>query len=318
MTRMWWGALLAAVCLAAPVSGFEAPSLVAPLLLPPTPRVLVFAPHPDDETIALGGLIHRLTHQRVRVDVVFVTNGDGYPDALGPVRHLGPPTGNDFIDLGRRRWREALDATHRLGVHRKAVHFLGFPDGGLAELWQAHWARPYTSPYTVQDHPPYPDAEDPGLDYEGMDLTSIMAHLIRRLRPTVVLMPHPGDTHLDHRHTSFFVTEALDTLRADHRLDPDPAVLTFLVHDYTWPPPLGQPTDMPGPPAERYGNTVWLETRLAPADAAAKRGALDAYQTQLAIMPDLLRKFLRPNELLGRVAPDVLVRIAAHHPNQSR
>jgi LmbE family N-acetylglucosaminyl deacetylase len=312
----WWGYLVvvACACVALAVASERPDGVVLPpLALSDQARVLVFAPHPDDETIAVGGLIHRLTHDRVRVDVVFVTNGDGYRDALGPVRHLGKPNGNDFIDLGKRRWREALEATHRLGVHRKQVHFLGFPDGGLAELWQAHWAQPYTSPYTVQDHPPYPDAEDPGLDYEGMDLTSIMAHLIRRLRPTVIVMPHPSDTHLDHAHTSYFVTEALDTLRADGRLDPDPQVLTFLVHDYTWPPALGIPVDMPAPPAERYGDTAWLETRLSPADLAAKKSALAAYETQLAVMPDLLHKFMRPNELFGRPDPDVLVRIAARH-----
>ncbi len=31
------------------------------------------------------------------------------------------------------------------------------------------------------------------------------------------------------------------------------------------------------------------------------------------VMPDLLHKFMRPNELFGRPDPDVLVRIAAHH-----
>lgn len=307
---MWWVILSMALVCALPAAALP------PLALPERPRVLVFAPHPDDETIAVGGLIHRLTRARARVDVVFVTNGDGYPDALGPIEHVGTPTGNDFIDLGRRRWREALHATHRLGVHRKQVHFLGFPDGGLAELWQAHWAQPYTSPYTVQDHPPYPDAEDPGLDYEGMDLTSIMAHLIRRLAPAVIVMPHPSDTHLDHAHTSYFVTEAIDTLRAQGRLDPEPQVLAFLVHDHAWPPPLPDPVNMPPPPVERYRDTAWLEVRLSPADVAAKREALAAYATQLAVMPGLLQKFVRPNEVLGRPDPDVLVRIAAYH--QSR
>src|SRR5207247_6384648 len=52
---------------------------VQPLTLPAHPRVLVFAPHPDDESLAAGGLITRLVHAGDAVRVVFVTNGDGYP-----------------------------------------------------------------------------------------------------------------------------------------------------------------------------------------------------------------------------------------------
>jgi hypothetical protein len=40
-------------------------------------RLMVFAPHPDDETLAAGGLIQRVLARDGQVRVVFVTNGDG-------------------------------------------------------------------------------------------------------------------------------------------------------------------------------------------------------------------------------------------------
>lgn len=89
------------------------------VLVAPTGRTIVVAPHPDDEALATGGLI---VHQRSRgreVVVVAVTDGDAaYPDWSD-------------VDLARIRRREQLDALHQLGVGRHAVHRLGVPDGDV-------------------------------------------------------------------------------------------------------------------------------------------------------------------------------------------
>ena len=39
--------------------------------------VLVIAPHPDDESLCCGGLIHMARRAGARVAIVWVTNGDG-------------------------------------------------------------------------------------------------------------------------------------------------------------------------------------------------------------------------------------------------
>ncbi len=52
------------------------PRVEVPAPLPGMERVLVIAPHPDDELLALGGTIAHLTGEGHQVLVVFVTNGD--------------------------------------------------------------------------------------------------------------------------------------------------------------------------------------------------------------------------------------------------
>jgi len=285
-------------------------SPVTPLALPARPRVVVFAPHPDDETIAVGGLLFRLALARVPLRVVFVTNGDGYRRALEQDFAVERPTDADYVALGELRQREALAALAHLGVPRRSVRFLGFPDGGLAELWRAHWLRthPYTSPYTKESSPP--DAE--GVGYDGQDLTSVVSGILRDFAPTVVVVPHPYDTHLDHAHTTYIVTEALSDLAASGVLAPAPIVLTYLVHYPRWPALRGPSFDRELPLGE-VPDTGWRETELAPAELAAKRAALEEYRSQLGVMNGFLRRFLCRNELFATIDPHVLLRIAAVH-----
>jgi len=293
-----------------PAASAAPSSSVAPLALPAHPRVAVFVPHPDDETVALGGLLYRLAQAHVPLQVVFVTNGDGYRRALEQDFEVKQPTDTDYVALGELRQREAIAALAHLGVRRRDVRFLGFPDGGLAELWRAHWLRthPYTSPYTKESSPP--DAE--GVGYDGQDLTSVVSGILRDFGPTVIVMPHPYDTHLDHAHASYFVTEALSSLAASGVLSPTPLVLTYLVHYPRWPALRGPSFDVELPLAE-VPDTRWRESELTAAELAAKRAALEEYRSQLGVMNGFLRHFLCRNELFATVDPHVLTRIAAVH-----
>jgi len=291
----------------------DATRLGEPLRLGHAARVVVVAPHPDDETIAAGGLIRRLVDAEATVHVVFVTSGDGYPDAVRASLHGRAPRPADYVAYGSMRRREALDAAHRLGLPRAAVHFLAFPDGGIDALWQAHWARdrPYTSPFTGSDSPPYPGVVDPHAEYDGQDLTAALSEVLADVHPTLVVMPHPDDVHLDHAATARFVVEAMERLTARHELPRDLELITYLVHDPFWPPTAAETATLP--PPRRIHDTAWLQFPLSAKEQAAKATALRAYASQLAFMPDLLARFLRPNELFGRVDPGVIARIASRH-----
>src|SRR5262249_29258529 len=176
----WWSLLGAVLGLACTAVAGSVPA--SPLAMPPDARVLVVSPHPDDETIAVGGLLYRLERAHVPVRVVFVTNGDGYHDAVTRVVPARTPTSADYLAFGRRREDEALTALAQLGAPRQDVRFLGFPDGGLEALWRCHWARAYTSPFTREDRPPY--RGNPSVEYEGRDLTGVLKNVMRAFHPT--------------------------------------------------------------------------------------------------------------------------------------
>jgi len=147
--------------------------------------------------------------------------------------------------------------------------------------------------------------------YDGQDLTRVVARILREFRPTVVVMPHPYDVHLDHAHTSYFVTEALENAEADGALA-KPRVLTYLVHHPSWPATL-PPTFDRFVPIGSLPDTAWTETELSPAELAAKRAALAEYRSQLEVMQGFLRNFLCRNELFATVDRRVLDRIASLH-----
>jgi len=80
-------------------------------------RVLVIAPHPDDETIGCGGTLARLA-PHCEVQVLLVTNGDGAG---------GLPPGASEV-----RKREMEQALRVLGVTRPLV-CMDEPDGGFVD-----------------------------------------------------------------------------------------------------------------------------------------------------------------------------------------
>jgi LmbE family N-acetylglucosaminyl deacetylase len=97
------------------------PTPPAILTAPPTGRVLILAPHPDDESLGCGGAIALHHRQGDRVTVVFATDG-GAGDPSGYYAGL------DYRGLRRE---EARRAASILGVDE--VVFWDYPDGRLSE-----------------------------------------------------------------------------------------------------------------------------------------------------------------------------------------
>src|SRR5262245_42602217 len=97
-------------------------------------RLLVLAPHPDDEALGAAGLMHRVKTAGGSVRVVLMTSGDAFPEGVMAAEHIRRPGPRDFRRYGSLRERETIAATAALGIDRAHVWFLGFPDEGMCPL----------------------------------------------------------------------------------------------------------------------------------------------------------------------------------------
>ena len=105
-------------------------------------RLMIFSPHPDDESLGAGGLIQRVLKAGGRVKVVFMTNGDGFPEGVEREDRISRPTAKNYTIYGEERRLEAVKAAITLGMKERDVIFLGFPDGGLTYIRLKFLAHP--------------------------------------------------------------------------------------------------------------------------------------------------------------------------------
>ncbi|OGD13952.1 hypothetical protein A2V47_07920 [Candidatus Atribacteria bacterium RBG_19FT_COMBO_35_14] len=111
-------------------------------------KVLVFSPHPDDETIACGGYIIESVQRGAEVKIVLVTDGDKH----------------GLRDL---RYSEFKTATSILGVPVDNLIFLNYPDGKLAQQSQTELEKVFQNQIDI--HNPdiilYPHPSDTHKDH---------------------------------------------------------------------------------------------------------------------------------------------------------
>lgn len=159
-------------------------------------RMLVVAPHPDDETLATGLLIQQVLAAGGKVSVLLLTSGDNNP---WPQRWLERRW--RIGDVGRQRWgqrryHEVVHALHSLGVAEASLHSLAWPDLGVTERLLA----------------------------EPREAVSAVAAVIAACRPNLIVFPALGDQHPDHSAAHVLVRLTL------HQQADKPQLLTYWVH----------------------------------------------------------------------------------------
>ncbi|MEO9078069.1 MAG: PIG-L family deacetylase, partial [Rhodanobacter sp.] len=159
-------------------------------------RLLVVAPHPDDESIATGLLIQQVRAAGGEVRIVLLTAGDNNPWPQRWLERRVVIGVNDRRRWGKRRLAEMQQSIACLGVPPDALHSLGWPDLGVT-----------------------------GLLLESTNhAVAALATVIGEFTPNLIALPSLADRHPDHSSAHVLVRLAL----CGHR--PRPVLLMYLVH----------------------------------------------------------------------------------------
>lgn len=128
-------------------------------------KVLVLAPHPDDDVFGLGGTITKLAKSGTAVTVAYFCDGSGGVEEEKihlQARISKLETRNrELIEI---RKKEAKEAGKILGINEQV--FFGYPDGKLAA---------------------------------GSAAVRALIDLLERVKPDIIFVPHFCDNHPDHR-----------------------------------------------------------------------------------------------------------------------
>lgn len=167
-------------------------------LAAPGASLMVTAPHPDDESLAAGGLMQRALEQGARVHIVYVTDGDNnpWPQRLLELRwSIGP---RERERWAARRREEAQRALSELRAESVVVHRLQWPDGGVTAK--------------LVDDTPAAIAQ--------------WRALLDEIAPTVLVLPDLADSHPDHGALHVLLELTLNAMPVERQ----PLCLCYLLH----------------------------------------------------------------------------------------
>ncbi len=263
-------------------------------------RIIVFAPHPDDEVIGCGGVIQECLAKKGAVYVVFLTNGDHNQFAFKAYTRKIILTPSDYIKLGEVRREESTKADRILGVSSDNLIFLGYPDFGTLTMWNDYWGakKPFRNFFTRRNFVPYADNPSYGEGYFPENIERDIRNILMEIRPSKIFITHPADQNPDHRALFNFVQLALLNCRDIEY----PEIYCYLVHSRGWPNPKGMlPDYVLEPPVDLRQSKNWVSFKLSIKQKNNKGIALDCFRSQLIGKKNWCFSFLRANEIFETI-----------------
>ncbi|MFH1198757.1 MAG: PIG-L family deacetylase [Candidatus Omnitrophota bacterium] len=264
-------------------------------------RILIMAPHPDDEAIACAGVIQQALKKRAAVKVLYLTNGDRNEFAFIVYEKRLVFRQGEFIHMGIKRMEESKKAMRLLGLSDKDLVFLGYPDGGTLNIFNRYWQakKPYCDILTHISKVPYKDNLSYGSVYTGENILRDIEREIVNFKPSKIFVSHPADTNSDHRAFYLFLQVALQDLK--NLLDVTPQVHPYLVHSNQWPLPRRYHPKLNLDPPNNFLNSqiAWNKLTLESGEVDKKYQAVLCYKTQTLSAAFYLLSFVRGNELFG-------------------
>jgi LmbE family N-acetylglucosaminyl deacetylase len=241
-------------------------------------RVLIIAPHPDDETITTAGIIKYCTDNKIPVKVVIMTDGDSYHS------------------LAATRYNETQNATNILGLKMEDVIFMGYPDGNLNLLFSVYWdeEKHFTKPDGYSNIV-YSYAYKPNQTISGANLANDLEEVINTYQPTIIIGPDGEDQQTDHKATQAFLEYSASQVNYTGKR------YNYLVHlPPYWPNPRSYyPDYYLIPPPSLENESHWVVFPLNSTTENLKESALKSYSSQVPI-DSYLFSFIRKNELFNQ------------------
>jgi LmbE family N-acetylglucosaminyl deacetylase len=195
-------------------------------------RILVIAPHPDDDVITSAGIIYSAVKRGEPVKVVYMTNGDLYGQTIG-----------------YQREDEAVNAqVNFLGPVENDLMFLGYPDGHLQDIYESYTASTDKLTTSYGQSTTYGDRGLGRSDYHFYKFGSHALYnryyivqdlqsIIQTFKPDHIYTTSEYDHHSDHSTTFLLLKMALAAVTS---ADPNykPVVHKTIVwsgHEDIWP-----------------------------------------------------------------------------------
>lgn len=264
-------------------------------------KILILAPHIDDEIISSAGLIQKALKNNAQIKIIYLTNGDNNPGSVIKENKNLQLSPNEFISLGETRMNEARAATKILNLNPEALLFLGYPDQGLLPMLNKFYSGPaaYASRGTEFTYNPYSNTYKSQQLYLGINVVNDLKDIIQNFQPDLIIAPHPRDTHSDHHATYLYLEKVLNELTIK------PSVFTYLVHYSRFPPNKNLALNQfLYPPKKLYTQEGWYSFNLNSDQINLKLEAVkqNFSQKEFGRVYDLLQSFVKQNEIFEKLS----------------
>lgn len=268
-------------------------------------RLLILAPHPDDDILGCAGVVQEAVAKGAQVKVVYLTNGDHNQVAFIVYEKRLTVRKNEFIHMGEIRRKEAVAAMKILGLDENSLIFLGYPDFGTFAIFSRYWQAkaPYKSMLTRISQVPYKNNLSFGAPYVAESILADLKKVLLDYKPNKIFVTHPADTNVDHKAFYLFLEVALHDLAQELGR---PRVYPYLIHHVGWPLPRRYHPELElAPPGQFLDSQVeWSKFELSPQRRQKKYQALLCHKSQTSSSAFYLFSFVRRNELFGDY-PDI-------------
>ena len=263
-------------------------------------RVLILAPHPDDESIACAGIIQQALTAGAKVRIVYLTNGDHNELAFIVYEKRITVRQGEFVHMGQVRQKESIKAMQSLGLSENNLVFLGYPDYGTFTIFSQYWQtkKPFRDLLTRISSVPYKDDPSYQAPYQGESILNDLTKQILDYKPDKIFVSHPADVNVDHKSLYLFLQVALSDLEG--QIAP-PKIYPYLVHCVGWPKPRHYHPELALYPPDKFrvSHINWVRANLSFEELDKKYQAILFYKSQTQTSAFYLLAFARENELFG-------------------